>query len=202
MLQSGVLFCLPIYRARIPLGFPGRTRHERRTEDEPIPDTGVPSLSAVTVRAARLQDAEAAAALLRASIRELCTADHGRDPAAIARWLANKTADQFRAWVEAPGWVVAAERSGQLVGIGQAIPSGQITLNYVLPEARFSGVSRSVLRTLEEHIRLAGCVRATLASTRTARRFYLRAGYQAAGKPFDAGGKVAFPMTKKLRDAP
>ena len=121
-----------------------------------MPITNSPSQAAITVRPARLQDAEVAAALLRASIRKLCTADHGDDPAVIARWLANKTADQFRTWVEAPGWIVAAERDGQLVGIGQAFPSGQISLNYVLPEARFSGVGKSVLRSLEEHIRLSG----------------------------------------------
>ena len=167
-----------------------------------MPDRNVPSQAAITVRAARLQDAEAAARLLRASIRDLCTTDHPCDPAVLERWLANKTADQFRKWVEAPGWIVTAERHGQLVGIGQAFPSGEITLNYVLPAARFSGVSKLVLRTLEEHICLAGCVRATLASTRTAKRFYLRAGYQAAGTPFDAGGKVAFPMTKELRGTP
>ena len=165
-------------------------------------DTNAPSHAEVIVRPARLQDAEAAASLLGASIRELCTTDHRGDPDVLAGWLANKTADQFRAWMEAPGWVVAAERGGQLVGIGQAFPSGEIALNYVVPTARFSGVSKSVLRRLEEQIHLAGCVRATLASTRTARRFYLGAGYRAAGKPFDAGGKVAFPMAKELRDTP
>ena len=164
--------------------------------------SNAPPKAATTVRPSRLQDAEAAASLLRASIRKLCTADHQDDPGVLARWLANKTADQFRAWIEAPGWVVAAERGGQLVGIGQAFPSGEITLIYVLPAARFCGVSKSVLRRLEEQMLLAGCVRTTLASTQTARRFYLDAGYQAAGKPFDAGGKLAFPMAKELRDTP
>ena len=42
------------------------------------------------VRAARLEDAEAAAHLLRRSIAELCQADHQDDPERLAGWLANK----------------------------------------------------------------------------------------------------------------
>ena len=43
------------------------------------------------IRPARPDEAGDIAALVRASINELCTADHGGDRAKIDRWLSNKT---------------------------------------------------------------------------------------------------------------
>ena len=84
------------------------------------------------VRRARPNDAEEVAAVVCASIADLCIADHGGDPEIVARWLANKTPSNFRAWIEAPGRVVVAEEHGRIVAVGAALASGRITLNYVL----------------------------------------------------------------------
>ena len=113
--------------------------------------------ASVGVRLARADDAEEAAAVLRASIADLCVADHGREPEIVARWLANKTPTDVRSWIEAPGRVVVAEERGRIVGVGAAVASGWITLNYVLPEARFRGVSKAVLGALEAYLRAEGC---------------------------------------------
>ncbi|MCW6512435.1 hypothetical protein [Lichenifustis flavocetrariae] len=51
----------------------------------------VDSRRRVHVRQARSDDAEAAWAVLRRSILDLCQADHGHDAATLEHWLANKT---------------------------------------------------------------------------------------------------------------
>lgn len=154
--------------------------------------------SDIGVRQAHPDDAEAAAAVLCASIGDLCVADHGNDPEIVARWLANKTPRDIRRWIEAPGRLYVAERYGRIVGVGAAATTGQVTLNYVLPEARFRGVSRTLLSALEAYLRAEGHPRCTLSSTRTAHRFYLTAGYVDAGEPQIWRGLTAFPMVKDL----
>ena len=153
------------------------------------------------VRRARTDDAEAAAAVVCASITDLCVADHGREPEMVARWLANKTPTDVRSWIEAPGRVVVAEERGRIVGVGAAVASGRITLNYVLPEARFCGVSKAVLSALEAYLRAEGCAGSSLYSTRTAHRFYLSAGYVDACEPQSWHGLPEFPMFKDLQNA-
>lgn len=94
------------------------------------------------IRRARAADADEAAAVLRASISALCVADHGNDPECLARWLANKTPRNIRSWIEGPGNFVVAVEHGRIVGVGASVPLGEVTLNYVLPEARFRGWAR------------------------------------------------------------
>lgn len=162
------------------------------------PHNGRPAQAGIDVRRARPLDAAAATAVLRASIAELCAADHGDDPEIVGRWLANKTPGDVRAWIAAPGRVVVAWERRRIVGVGAALASGEITLNYVLPKARFRGVSKAVLGALEEYLRAQGHARSSLASTRTAHRFYRAAGYVDAGEPRSWGGLTEFPMVKDL----
>ena len=151
-----------------------------------------------SVRQARVTDSEEAAAVLRASISVLCVADHGSAPVVVAPWLANKTAANVRSWIEGPGCVVVAEARGRIVGVGAAAACGETTLNYVLPEARFRGVSKAVLSELEAYLRTQGHTRVKLTSTRTARRFYRAMGYVDAGDPRRPGGITEFPMFKEF----
>ena len=44
-------------------------------------------MSDLTIREAHATDAESCSGILRASIRELCFADHGGDPPLIDLWL-------------------------------------------------------------------------------------------------------------------
>jgi GNAT superfamily N-acetyltransferase len=151
------------------------------------------------IRDAKAEDARAAAQVLRRSITELCAADHGNDPVILAQWLSNKTADIVASWMTAPNnSVLIAVEDDTILALGAVTDTGQITLNYVSPDARFRGVSRALLRALEARARERGGVRCTLNSTETARRFYLANGYVIDGPPVRRHGVGGYPMWKPL----
>ena len=77
--------------------------------------------------------------------------------------------------------------------------SGEVTLNYVSPGARFRGVSRALLTALENRAAERGNVRCTLTSTETARRFYQANGYVEDGR-LDGkfGTSASYAMSKLL----
>ena len=153
----------------------------------------------LTVRPARPEDAPEAALLLCESICALCHADHGGLSDIIARWTANKTPGQVRRWTErGPLDLLVALREGALVGVGATIEAQEIALNYVAPEARFSGVSTALLAAMEARIAGAGTQTARLTSTLTARAFYAARGWQASGQPVSDFGLAGFPMEKLM----
>ena len=166
--------------------------------DRNLPGASPAAPTGFGVRSAQPADAEEATAVLRASISVLCVADHDNDPEFLARWLENKTPRNVRTWTESPGRFVVAEEPGRIVGVGTVLASGEITLNYVLPEARFRGVSKAVLDSLEGYLCANGTTRATLVSTRTAHRFYRAMGYVDVGQPEVADGLAEFRMFKYL----
>jgi GNAT superfamily N-acetyltransferase len=150
------------------------------------------------IRAAHSEDAESACVILRHSITELCDQDHCGDPAMMTAWLANKTAENMRRWIEQSHVFVATEGPA-ILGVGAITGTGKITLNYVSPDARLRGVSRAILAQLEEHAADRGIKTIVLHSTATAHRFYLSAGYTDNGESTKACG-VAFcyPMIKQI----
>ena len=92
--------------------------------------------------------------------------------------------------------------NGTMLAVGSVTDTGEITLNYVSPDARFRGISRVLLGALEARAVERGNARCTLNSTETAHRFYLSAGWTDAA---DAGsdGQMfgltrVFPMAKTL----
>lgn len=133
---------------------------------------------AMEIRDAAIEDAEAACEVTRRSITELCVSDHKNDAAMLALWLSNKTATNFAAWIahHRNSFLVAVEQD-VIVGVGALTDVGEITLNYVSPDARFRGVSRALLAALESRARQQGNSRCTLTSTETAHRFYRDSGY-------------------------
>ncbi len=143
-------------------------------------------------------DAEAAAGVLRRSITELCRDDHKDDAETLAAWLANKTPESVRRWIERAVVLVAVE-DGAILGVGSLWSGGEIGLNYVAPEARFRGVSKALLAGLEAEARALGIEAITLNSTATARRFYAACGYADAGAPVPGFGKTqGYPMRKTI----
>ncbi|WOH69772.1 GNAT family N-acetyltransferase [Bradyrhizobium sp. BWA-3-5] len=152
------------------------------------------------IRDAIPEDTAAACAVLRRSIAELCEADHRNDPYTLARWLSNKTHENFRAWVaQTDNSVLVAVEDQHILAVGSITDAGTIGLNYVSPDARFQGVSRALLRALETRAAEKGNNRCNLTSTETARRFYLSNGYVENGPP--VGGFTTtsgYPMTKAL----
>lgn len=154
----------------------------------------------LTVRDATSDDALAACEVMRRSIAELCAADHGNDPAILSRWLGNKTPEKFNEWIAQPdSSLLVAVEDDRILAVGSVTDGGQITLNYVSPDARFRGVSRAMLGALERRAAERGCAICTLNSTETARRFYLASGYRETGRPAGQfGTSTGYPMSKTL----
>jgi len=153
------------------------------------------------VRDAVAEDAGAACLVMKRSIAELCEADHRNDPAILARWVDAKTPETFRAWLAQPdNSVLVAVENGEILAVGSVTDAGSIGLNYVSPDARFRGVSRALLGALEVRASLRGALQCSLASTRTAHRFYLSNGYaDEPGPPTGHFGAASgYPMSKPL----
>jgi GNAT superfamily N-acetyltransferase len=171
-------------------------------EDAPplLPEMHQWQHSHVQIRDAVPEDAPAACQVLKRSIAELCEADHWNDPAILARWLGNKTPENFTAWVEqADNSVLVAVENGVIRAVGSVTDAGTIGLNYVSPDTRFRGISRALLRALETRAAERGNARCRLTSTETARRFYLSNGYIEDGAPVGNFGTASgHPMSKAL----
>lgn len=133
---------------------------------------------AAEIRSGKPQDAEAAIQTLRRSITELCRADHGDDPEALENWLGNKTEVSWHSWLgRADRLVFVAERDGLVLGVGMMSTAGEVMLNYVDPDARFSGISKKLLADMERAASERGLECCFLESTKTALNFYLTCGY-------------------------
>jgi GNAT superfamily N-acetyltransferase len=154
----------------------------------------------VKIRDARAADAAAACEVLRASISELCLADHHNDPVILGRWLANKTPENVTAWAAAPdASLLLAVEGDRILAVGAVRDKGEITLNYVSPAARFCGASSALLAALEARAAERGNTNCTLVSTETAHRFYLARGYVDVGAPENRfGTNSSYPMSKKI----
>jgi GNAT superfamily N-acetyltransferase len=164
----------------------------------PTPDP----LAAASVRRATPDDAAAACAVLRRSIAECCLEDHRNDQQILSAWLANKTPENLRAWFSSAGYAVVSVRDGGIVGVAMLSPAGMVTLNYLVPEARFQGLGGAMLRALEEEAARRGHGEITLCSTVTAHRFYLGKGYADTGRVSSMFGLTSPVMAKMLVKAP
>ena len=150
----------------------------------------------IVVRPATDADLPAMSEILVASITELCALDHGGDPAAIARWTANKTVAGVRAMLQQPGNALLVVVEGEaMLAVGCISDGNRIGLNYVAPAYRFRGASSALLADMEGRIRSAGYVEARLESTRTARDFYLARGWEETDP---RAAEAGFPMWKPL----
>src|ERR1700685_4376489 len=79
--------------------------------------------------------------------------------------------------------LLVAVENNVILAVGAVTDAGEITLNYVSPDVRFSGVSKAMLGALEARAVERGNKRCTLTSTETARRFYRSNGYIEDGSP-------------------
>jgi GNAT superfamily N-acetyltransferase len=152
------------------------------------------------IRDAVPDDASAACEVMRRCITELCIADHDNDPVVLGRWLNNKTLEIFRSWIRPGNSVLVATDIDDILAVGCVTNDGEITLNYVSPDARFRGVSTALLVALERRAIEHGSEICRLESTETARRFYRDRGYSEEG-PADRkfGTASGYPMSKRLK---
>lgn len=77
--------------------------------------------------------------------------------------------------------------------------SGVVTLCYVAPVVRFTGVGKALLAAIEDRLDREGVESLSLESTRTAKSFYARNGFIPEGPPILAFGVESLPMKKQLR---
>ncbi len=159
------------------------------------------SLRSGCVRKATSDDADAACAAVRRSIAELCGADYRHEEPVMSDWLANKTPDNFRKWIESPDAfsVVAVSGAGDVVGFGQMSRAGWVQLCYIVPEALHQGYGKALLRTMERRAVQWGLDTVSLRSSITAKAFYERNGYRLIGEPKLFGSTLGdFPFAKEL----
>jgi GNAT superfamily N-acetyltransferase len=154
----------------------------------------------MAIRDAAPDDAVAACHVLRESIARLCVADHRNDPVILNAWLANKTPEIVAAWAAQKGnSLLLAVEGDAILAVGSVTDAGEITLNYVAPDARFRGVSRVLLKALEARAVERGNKRCTLTSSETAHRLYQSAGYLDDGAPTGKfGTNTGYPMSKEM----
>jgi len=153
----------------------------------------------ILVRPATAADVLEMSRVLIASITELCDADHGNDPDKLAAWTRNKTPEGVSAMLaNQHGRLFVAELDGVVAAVGAVSSAGEITLNYVVPAARFQGVSKAMLAALEAELKVMGFAEARLEATATAQQFYQAAGWTTDG-PQAVGRQVnGYPMRKAL----
>ena len=137
------------------------------------------------------------------SIARLCQPDHRGDSALVENWTANKTPENLMRWLSDPAThMYVIEHNDAILCVGAFSDAGEIQLNYVAPQARFTGISKTMLENLEDEMRERGIRNAHLNSTETAHRFYLSAGWADDNSAADGvemfGGMPAYPMTKTL----
>jgi N-acetylglutamate synthase-like GNAT family acetyltransferase len=135
------------------------------------------------IRRAEAEDAEAVAALLIRSIREVCGPDYGNDEAMLSAWCANKTPENIRRGILNPNnyWIVALEGE-TIAGTALLTTSGKIALCFILPEWLHLGIGKALLNDLINYARVLGIRTLTLESTRTGREFYKRNGFIELGE--------------------
>ena len=152
------------------------------------------------IRDAAPADAAAACEVLRASIAELCVADHHNDPQILGRWLASKTPENLAAWIaDSEASMLLAVEDDVVLAVGAVRNDGEVTLNYVSPAARFRGTSSALLAALEARAKERGNTHCKLLSTETAHRFYLNRGYVGRGEPqHKFGTSSSYPMSKSI----
>jgi GNAT superfamily N-acetyltransferase len=152
-------------------------------------------LGPLRLRSAEPGDAPAMAAVRDAAIRQLCGSDHLDNPETIAAWIGDPSPNKFiRLLQDEQARLSVALRDDTLVGLA-GFSGDLVTLNYVHPEHRFSGVSRALMEHIEQHMSADGIITARLFSTVTAHRFYQAIGWQDAGLGSPDQG---IPMCKQL----
>ena len=165
---------------------------------------GAPRPMPVTVRSATIDDAAQACAVIRRSIVELCHLDHNGDEAFLAKWLSNKTNEDVGRWISQRRHFLVAEEDGKILGAAAMLDSGKIILNYVSPDARFRGVSKSLMQALEDRARAGGIAECSVESSQTALAFYQSIGYVRTDQNYihQLTGTPAIVLAKRLEPDP
>lgn len=153
-----------------------------------------------TLRSATANDANAAVALLRRSIIELCGTGHQHDEVTLMQWLANKTPKHFlQQLANANNYCIVAEENEALLGVAAIARNGHINLMYLLPGAQGRGIGKALYLALEEQVNNWDLRKLIAHSNTDARAFYERMGFQPTGPVVPFFGKArSWPFEKTL----
>ena len=134
----------------------------------------------MTVRAARVEDAEALWRVHVASIRRLCAGWYSRDE--IEAWTARLAPGGYVAAMATHALVVA-EEAGAVTGFGELdAERAEVVAVYVAPDAAGRGVGATLLARLEAMAREGGLAWLTLCASLNAEAFYARHGWRPIGR--------------------
>jgi predicted N-acetyltransferase YhbS len=153
------------------------------------------------IRSADTGDATAACEVMRRSITEVCAPDYDDDQDVISGWLSNKTKENVSNWIRSSRTysVVGCNQQGEIVGFSAIALTGEILLNYLLPEALHKGLGKLMLEAMEREVISKGVEEIVVVSSITAKPFYERNGYVKNGEPVMVGNLEGdFPLVKKL----
>ncbi|NOE32201.1 MULTISPECIES: GNAT family N-acetyltransferase [unclassified Ruegeria] len=152
----------------------------------------------IALRPATVFDVFDISRVLIRSITQLCVADHSNDPDHLKEWTTNKDPETIRGWFKSGSQIWVAEHEGRVAAVGGLFETGKITLLYVDPGHVGSGVGAALLNRLEQQLAACGCTEAHLDATRTARKFYLRHGWEDTGRCSDRQDLSCLAMRKSL----
>jgi len=153
----------------------------------------------IEIRLARPDDAMDACNVLRRSISECCADDHRNDAAILAAWLGNKTPETVASWfASSVNYAIVALNDGVLHGVAIMTRQGKIVLCYVSPDARFLGIGKALLQTLEQRASELGLSNLHVISTITANCFYARNGFVQGATAQTAFGTQGIVFSKRL----
>lgn len=156
--------------------------------------------TAFHIRTAIHSDSAAVCELLRNSILQSCTQDHGNDPAILSAWLGNKNPENIGVWLVSPcNHAVVAELNEQVVGIALLTNKGKIALLYVSPSAQGLGIGKRLLSALEDQASVWRLPIVQIASTATAQTFFLQQHYHVQGRAVSCFGIQTALLEKKIK---
>lgn len=150
------------------------------------------------LRTAQLADAEAIAALWRASIRLICAPAYGYDETIIAPWAESKTAQTVAELIACEEFFLVADDHGTITGF----LCGSFALNtfalFVDPAYQQKGIGTRLFRCYENLARVSGVRELFFHSSLNAVRFYQRQGAVVAGEPVTEP-RPCIPMRKVIQ---
>ena len=154
----------------------------------------------INVREASSDDAKAVIDVVRKSITISCAIDHRNDSYTLAKWLENKTPQNFVSWLSnTDNFCVVAHLNESLSGVGLLHRGGEIRLFFVAPDAQRHGVGKAIHASLEGKAALWGLRTVHLQSTAVARQFYEALDYQSSGAAkLRFGVLQSYPYEKML----
>ncbi|MBO5762251.1 MAG: GNAT family N-acetyltransferase [Lentisphaeria bacterium] len=149
------------------------------------------------LRAALLADAEAIAALWRASIRITCAPAYGFDETVIGPWADGKTAQTVAELIACEEFFLVADDNGTITGF----LCGSFALNtfalFVDPAHLQRGIGSRLFRCYENLARISGRQELLFHSSLNAVPFYQKQGAVIAGDPVSAP-RPCVPMRKVI----